>query len=83
MFLHVGKDAVIPYKDIIAFIDLTRASKSEKTSEFLDLAKVEKRLDQNVDRNKAKSCVITPKRVYLSKISTATLVKRVSSFKGS
>ncbi len=81
MFLHLGNNITIPCKDIVALLDLSTASNSEKTREFLELARVEKRLEDSTDQQKAKTCVLTTDHVYFSSISTATLSKRVNFFK--
>jgi hypothetical protein len=91
MFLHIGKNFVIPVKDIIAFIDLDTCKKSTDTKKFID--SMEKRgLVYKTDKNDIKTYILTcniekdkktkkyvkKNIVYTSSISSATLFKRNS-----
>lgn len=89
MFLHLGKDLVIPIKEIIAIIDAKSALESEDTRNFLQIAREEEFI-YNVSEEKIKSYVITEKIekdkksiskirksvIYGSNISSTTLLKR-------
>ena len=79
MFLHLGSDVVVNVKDVIAILDLDVTSTSKITREFLRVAEDEGFV-VNVSDDLPKSFVITEidkeSRVFVSPISTATLLKR-------
>ena len=85
MYLHLGQDTVVRTKDIIGIFDLDTSSVSKLTREYL--AAIEKRGEViNVSMELPKSFVVcrprrkTEKcRVYISQISSATLLKRSRS----
>ena len=80
MFLHLGGDVVIKEKDIIAIMDMDTSSVSKITKEYLKNA--EKSYDVvNVSfEDLPKSYVVCrengKRRVYISPISSLTLLKR-------
>lgn len=89
MFLHVGKNLVIPLKELIAIIDAKSALDSKDTSDFLQVAKEEGFINDMAE-NDIKSYVIAEKLekdknnlseirksiIYSSNISSTTLLKR-------
>ncbi|KNF07302.1 hypothetical protein CLPU_19c00380 [Gottschalkia purinilytica] len=89
MFLHLGKDFVIPLKDVIAIIDSESAFKSDTTKEFFKIAE-EEGFIFNIVEEGIKSYVITERIekgkngselarksiIYSSNISATTLHKR-------
>ncbi len=79
MFLHLGSDVVVNLSDVIAILDLDVTSTSKITREFLAVAEDEGFV-VNVSDDLPKSFVITEidkkSRVFVSPISTATLLKR-------
>ncbi len=79
MFLHLGSDVVVNVKDVIAILDLDVTSTSKITREFLRVAEDEGFV-VNVSDDLPKSFVITEidkeSRVFVSPISSATLLKR-------
>ena len=89
MFLHLGKDFVIPVKDIIAIIDGETALKSGDTKDFFQTAREEDFI-YNIVNEGIKSYIITEKLerdkingsdirtsiIYTSNISSTTLSKR-------
>ncbi len=79
MFLHLGSDVVVNMSDVIAILDLDVTSTSKITREFLAVAE-EEGFVVNVSEDLPKSFVITEidkkSRVFVSPISTATLLKR-------
>ncbi len=75
MFLHLGRDVVVPKKDIIAIIDL-RAKLSPTTKEFFEIAEDEGFIKSISGHNKEKSFILTTKEIFLSPISCSTLKKR-------
>lgn len=94
MFLHLGKDLVVPTKDIIAIIDAKTAFKSNDTKEFFEIAK-EEGFIYNIVSEGIKSYIITEKVekdnrngadirtsiIYSSNISSTTLAKRAGFIK--
>ncbi len=82
MFLHLGSDVVVNMADVIAILDLDVTSTSKITREFLAVAEDEGFV-MNVPGDLPKSFVITEidkkSRVFISPISTATLLKRARS----
>ena len=89
MFIHLGKDLVIPLRDVIAIIDAESALKSDYTKEFFRVAEEEGFIYSIVDKE-VKSYIVTErvlktkgKRsatrqsiIYTSNISSSTLYKR-------
>lgn len=87
MFLHLGKECVIPLSDVIGIIDY-KSLESDITKNFLDIAQEEGFLLKIVDKD-IKSYVITEKIekdkegkevrksiIYCTNISANTLYKR-------
>ncbi|QIB27856.1 extracellular matrix regulator RemB [Caloranaerobacter azorensis] len=93
MFLHLGKDCVIPLEDIICIID-HKSLKSKDTREFFNIAE-EEGFIENITDKKIKSYIITEKTyidkkssskirksiIYCSNISSTTLNKRAGLLK--
>lgn len=83
MFLHLGQSVVVPHKEILGIFDLDNASWAYKTREFLERAEREGRavwLGDDLPR----SFVLVgdgkePTTVYISQLSSSTLLKRVES----
>lgn len=76
MFLHIGNEKMISFRELIAIINMRKGG--ELNQGFLKTAQGEgfvvKLTDEPV------SCVITEKTVYLSPISSATLHKRAQEW---
>jgi len=77
--LHIGKDMMVPLKDIIMILDYKEAKKNDDTNRFLS------KLSENahnfyIEENGIKSVVIArfidKVFIYYSPISPATLFKR-------
>ena len=83
MYLHLGQSVVVPHKEILGIFDLDNASWAYKTREFLERAEEEGRavwLGDDLPR----SFVLVgngtqPPKVYISQLSSATLLRRVES----
>lgn len=81
MFLHLGQDTVIIEDDIIGIFDLDTTTVSKPTRDYLGTMQKAGRVI-NVSYDLPKSFVITAKKnlkektMYISPISTATLLKR-------
>ena len=81
MYLHLGNDVVVRKKDIIAIFDMDNTTISKHTRKFLNFA--EKRGEVvNITYELPKSFVVCAKnkgknkKVYISQISSLTLLKR-------
>lgn len=74
MFLHLGADTVISFKNIIAISDY-RSFKSIVNREFLKKCIDDGRV-VDISDNNPKSYVVTSDKVYISAISSITLKKR-------
>ena len=79
MVLHIGKDAMVPLKDVILILDYKEARTNDDTNNFL------KKLGDSahnifIEKYNIKSVVIAKFLdkffIYYSPISTATLYKR-------
>ena len=83
MYLHLGQSVMVPYRDIMGIFDLDNASWAYKTREFLEQAEAEGRavwLGDDLPR----SFVVVGKgkelpTVYISQLSSSTLLKRAES----
>jgi len=81
MYLHLGQSVVVPHKEILGIFDLDNASWAYKTREFLERAEAEGRavwLGDDLPR----SFVVVgredqPPTVYISQLSSSTLLGRV------
>jgi len=80
MFLHVGGDYIVPAKDIVAIMDIEKATISNDTRNFLKVSEEEGfTITLAIDEMPKSFIVIRDKRgskVILSPISTNTLLKR-------
>lgn len=80
MFLHVGGDYIVPAKDIVAIMDIEKATISNDTRNFLKVSEEEGfTITLAINEMPKSFIVIRDKRgskVILSPISTNTLLKR-------
>ncbi|CDF58956.1 extracellular matrix regulator RemB [Thermobrachium celere] len=78
MFLHLGENVVIPLSEVIAIFDVNSTFNSD-TRNFLKIAEEEGFVTRITD-DPPKSFVLTERNkksiIYLSPISSVTLVKR-------
>ena len=85
MYLHLGQNTVITHDEIVGIFDLDNTTVSKKTRDYLSLA--EKKGNVNVvSMELPKSFIVCSSeedknRVYLSQISTGTLLKRTQDMK--
>ena len=82
MYLHLGQDTVVRDCDVIGIFDLDITTQSIRTRNYLNTA--EKRGEvRYVTEDLPKSFVVAgqraSQRVYISQLSTATLLKRSQS----
>lgn len=79
MLLHLGEDTMLHAKDIVMMLDLSRADVPD-TQAFLQAAR-EAGIVRNIARETPKTAVLVHthegQALYLSPISSATLLKRV------
>ncbi|MDD6478242.1 MAG: DUF370 domain-containing protein [Oscillospiraceae bacterium] len=84
MYLHLGNETVIKEEEIIGIFDLENASISRHTRKFLAVREKEKQV-VNVSYELPKSFIVCKnknkksQKVYISQISTATLLKRLEN----
>lgn len=83
MFLHLGQNTVIHQDEIIGIFDLDNTTVSKKTRDFLAKKEKEGRV-VNVSYELPKSFVLCENKnkeitVYITQISTSTLIKRVKN----
>ena len=82
MYLHLGLDKVVVFDDIIGIFDLDTSTVTKNTRTYL--AKSEKRGEvENVCNDLPKSFIVCSEKkgdnkVYISQISSQTLLKRTS-----
>ena len=82
MYLHLGQNVVIPVKKIIGLFDLDNTSQSKTTRQFLEKAEKENRVINISDDIPKSFAVCMDKgecKIYISQLSTATLLKRSES----
>ena len=79
MYLHLGQNTVVRDKEIIGIFDLDITSQSPRTRKYLNLAEKHGEVIAVTD-DIPKSFVVTGRRgrqkVYISQLSTATLLRR-------
>ena len=80
MYLHLGQSVVVPHKEIVGIFDLDNASWAYKTREFLERAEEEGRAVWLGDDLPRSFVVVgdgkVPPKVYISQLSSATLLSR-------
>ncbi len=87
MFLHLGENTVITTDEIIGIFDLDNTTVSKITRDYLAFMQKNKKII-NVSYDLPKSFVLCHKKdtdekvIYISPISTQTLLKRIQLNKG-
>lgn len=80
MFLHLGQDVMVDEKDIIAICDLDSTTAQSKASKLFLKTAEEEGFVETISDDLPKSFIITEtckkSKIYLSPISSATLLKR-------
>ncbi len=83
MFLHLGENVVISAENIIGIFDLESTKYSSDTIQFLRLAE-EDGFVERVNDEKPKSFILAEvahvSKIYLSPISSTTLIKRIGIY---
>ena len=83
MYFHIGQNTVLDTSEIIGIFDLDNSSHGKDTRNFLHKHQEKKLLTVLDDQALPRSFVLTEQEVYLTPISTATLVKRAKNYKNS
>jgi hypothetical protein len=82
MYLHLGKQVAVPFKNVIGIFDLDNSSVSKHTRRYLEEAQKNGRV-VNVSEELPRSFIICNEEgktlVYISQISSQTLLKRAES----
>jgi len=82
MYLHLGQSIVVPEKAVVGIFDLDNSSYSHITRKFLSSAEKSGRVINISDELPRSFVVCTEKNVlniYLSQLSSSTLMKRSGS----
>ncbi len=86
MYLHLGQDISVNVKDIIGVFDLDTSTISKNTRDFLAKAEKDGHVI-NITDELPKSFVVCDRKsgvqglyVYISQISTSTLLRRIYRF---
>lgn len=83
MFLQLGQSVVVPHKEILGIFDLDNASWAYKTREFLERAEREGRAVWLGDDLPRSFVLVGDGKelptVYVSQLSSSTLLKRAES----
>ena len=84
MYLHLGNDAIVKKSDIIGVFDMDNTTISKQGRKFLTIAEQNKEVFYTND-DLPKSYIVTnnnkQNRVYVSSLSSNTLLKRANSSK--
>ena len=80
MYIHLGNNVMLPTSEIIGIFDIENTSISKRTRDFLNRAEKEGRV-VTISYDLPRSFVIAGKnmkesKVYISQISSSTLLKR-------
>ena len=75
MYLHIGNDFVVLYRDLIGIFDIENTSVSKTTQKFLYAAEKAGKV-RYVSMDIPKSFIVTNDTIYISPISASTLKKR-------
>lgn len=83
MYLHLGRDIVVRIADVIGIFDMDRATIGKITREYLKRAEKNGTI-RTVTQELPKSFIVCLEEkkevVYISQISSATLLKRTAFF---
>ena len=75
LYLSISQNISVPTEDIIGIFDMDNSTTSPDTRSFLRISQSEKRLTSDV-LDIPKSFIVTADKVYLSQLSSQTLVGR-------
>lgn len=79
MYLHLGQDTLVKKKDIVGIFDMENTTVSKRTLNFLKISEKKKQVI-NVSYEMPKTFIVCAtkkeRKVYISQISSSTLLKR-------
>lgn len=75
MYIHIGNSVIISLQSIVSILCLKKQN-SRINKEFIRMCDSEGRLEK-IFKTEPKCCVITENKIYLSSLSSSTLVKRI------
>ena len=80
MYVHIGKELIIPQSEIITILDLEKILENKKIKDILKELKLEKDII-NISEGINKSLIIVEEKNkikgYISNISSQTIAKRI------
>ena len=85
MYLHLGNDITVKTEDIVGIFDIENATISRHTRKFLATAEKNKRV-VTVSYELPKSFILCKnkkekgEKIYISQISSSTLLKRINNY---
>lgn len=79
MYIHLGNNNIISYENIIAILNI-KPPISKDLKEFIETIMLEKEFLYIGDKGQEKALIICADKVYLSPISTTTLLRRAKNF---
>lgn len=79
MYIHLGNNCIISSADIIAILNIEPPI-SKGILEIMEIAKTEKFLLNISEKDKEKALIICSDKVYVSPISSKTLLRRADNF---
>jgi|FaiFalDrversion2_1042247.scaffolds.fasta_scaffold00040_4 hypothetical protein len=78
MYLHLGGGLLVPFREIVAILDLRYLRASEVNQAFLRRAAEAGRLS-GTDLSRARALVVTVRGLYASPVSPRTLARRAQA----
>lgn len=77
MYVHLGGDVVVSIQEIIGIFDARLIEGSEDNLRFLESARAQGRMRTEIPIGERKALVVATGGIYMSAISSLTLVRRV------
>lgn len=75
VFLHIGSDAILPCREIVAILDAELLRHSQAVRDLVALQQLEKRVT-DLSGGQPRSIVVADRGIFLSPISVLTLRRR-------
>lgn len=82
MYLHLGQNTLVPVKSVLGVFDLDNSTSSHITRKFLNNAEKNKKvinIAEDIPRSFVLCCENGDSVIYLSQLSSQTLLKRSQS----
>ena len=81
MYIHLGQDIIIKTKEIIGIFDMDNTTIGKHTKKYLKNTEKKGKIEV-VSNDLPKTFILTEKgKVYISLISSTTLIKRIGIYK--